>query len=165
MKTEVGELIVGAYLKMCLGCSFVDYNVRPPGGGMEGLGELDVVGLKPDTGEAFLCEVTTHIRGLLYVSNAETVKRIKRKHVRQKEYASKYLASFSSHRYMFWSPVVPVGYLTKNLARINGLELIVNEEYSDRVTELEALAATQTHDSGNDFFRFLQIMERLRYRK
>ena len=67
MKTEMGELVVGAYLKLCLHCAFVDYNVRPPGGGLEGLGELDVVGLDPDSGCAFLCEVTTHIRYQVYV--------------------------------------------------------------------------------------------------
>ena len=32
-----GEYIVGAYLKLKLDCDFVDYNVRPPGGGLEGL--------------------------------------------------------------------------------------------------------------------------------
>jgi hypothetical protein len=150
---------------MCLGCSFVDYNVRPPGGGMAGLGELDVVGIKPDTGEAFLCEVTTHIRGLLYGSNEETVLRIKKKHIRQREYASKYLKPFPTVEYMFWSPVVPVGYLTTNLSEIAGLTLVVNDTYSDRIAEIKAKAADQTQDSGNDFFRMLQIMERLRYRK
>ena len=87
----MGELDVGAYLKLCLGCAFVDYNVRPPGGGIEGLGELDVVGLDPDSGRAFLCEVTTHTRGLLYHSNAETVERIRKKHARQRDYAAKHL--------------------------------------------------------------------------
>ena len=37
--------IVGAYLKLIEGCDVIDYNVRPPGGGMAGLSELDVVGL------------------------------------------------------------------------------------------------------------------------
>ena len=30
MKTEMGEYIVGAYLKLVEGCDVVDYNVRPP---------------------------------------------------------------------------------------------------------------------------------------
>jgi hypothetical protein len=41
MRTEVGEYVVGAWLKIGLGCDVVDYNVRPPGGGLNGLGELD----------------------------------------------------------------------------------------------------------------------------
>jgi hypothetical protein len=159
----MGELVVGAYLKLCLGCDFVDYNVRPPGGGLAGLGELDVVGLDPDAGRAFLCEVTTHIRGLLYKSNAETVKRIRKKHARQREYAAKYLKAFPSISYMFWSPVVPVGYLTEGLAKIEGLEVVINEEYARRVTELRQLARAAAHDAGNDFFRALQILEHLRH--
>ncbi len=158
----MGELIVGAYLKLCLGCNFVDYNVRPPGGGLAGLGELDVVGLDPDSGRAILCEVTTHIRGLLLKSNAETVNRIRKKHARQREYAAKYLKAFPRISFMFWSPVVPVGNITEGLAGIEGLELVINQEYARRVAELRQLARTTFHDAGNDFFRALQILEHLR---
>ena len=163
MKTEMGELVVGAYLKLCLGCDFVDYNVRPRGGGLAGLGELDVVGLVPDADQAFLCEVTTHIRGLLYKSNAETVKRIRKKHARQRDYAATHLKAFPNISFMFWSPVVPVGYITEGLSGIEGLELVINEEYARRVAELRQLARTTTHDAGNDFFRSLQILEHLRH--
>ncbi len=161
----MGELVVGAYLKLCLGCAFVDYNVRPPGGGLKGLGELDVIGLDPDSGSAFLCEVTTHLRGLLYVSNAETVKRIRKKHERQREYVKAQLSQFSNIRFMFWSPVVPVGYITEHLTEIEGLELVINQDYASKVEELRALAKTSSHDSGNDFFRVLQILEHLRHGK
>ncbi|BBB97672.1 hypothetical protein M2192_008774 [Bradyrhizobium elkanii USDA 61] len=44
MPTEMGEYLVGAYLKLVLGCSVVDYNARPQGGGLQALGELDVIG-------------------------------------------------------------------------------------------------------------------------
>ena len=33
------EYVVGAYLKLEEECDFVDFNVRPPGGGLKGLGE------------------------------------------------------------------------------------------------------------------------------
>ena len=161
MNPEMGELVVGAYLKLCLRCAFVDYNVRPPGGGLEGLGELDVLGLDPDSGRAFLCEVTTHIRGLLYVSNAETVDRVRKKHARQRDYAGKHLKAFSTD-FMFWSPVVPIGYITEGLSKIEGLQLVINQEYARRVAELRQLARTAAHDAGNDFFRALQILEHLR---
>ncbi|MDD5659927.1 MAG: hypothetical protein PHR39_07990 [Actinomycetota bacterium] len=40
IKTDIGEYIVGAYLKVIKKCDFIDYNARPPGGGLEGLNEL-----------------------------------------------------------------------------------------------------------------------------
>lgn len=158
----MGELAVGAYLKLCMGCSFVDYNVRPPGGGLQGLSELDVIGLDPDTGRAFLCEVTTHIRGLLYRSNSETVTRLRKKHARQLNYACTHLKAFPDVAFMFWSPRVPVGYITEGLEKIQGLKLIINEEYAHRIAELRRLARTTTSDAGNDFFRVLQILEHLK---
>ena len=162
MATEMGEYVVGAYLKLEEDCDFVDFNVRPPGGGLKGLGELDVVGLNFKTNTAFLCEVTTHIGGLLYVSNKETVRRIETKHQRQREYAEEFLADFPTHRFMFWSPYVSRGFLTENLAKIGGLELIINGNYKARVDQLRARAAKEAQDTGNPFFRALQIIEHLK---
>jgi hypothetical protein len=45
MLTDIGECIFGAYLQLKLDCDVVDYNVRPPGGGLEGLEGMDVIGL------------------------------------------------------------------------------------------------------------------------
>ena len=162
MLTDIGEFIVGAHLQLIERCDFVDYNVRPPGGGLEGLGELDVIGLSFETDTAFLCEVTTHIRGLLYKNNRETVRRIKQKYDRQREYAKKHLKNFKNHKFMLWSPVVPVGYVTENLAAVDGLELVINGEYKKRIEQLRELAANTTHDARNPFFRMLQIMEHMR---
>ena len=136
MLTDIGEFIVGAHLQLIEECDFVDYNVRLPGGGLKGLGELDVVGLNLNTNTVYLCEVTTHILGLVYVNNKETVIRIKKKHERQKEYAEEQLANFKNHVFMFWSPVVPVGYITKHLNEIESLEIIINGEYKKRIEEL-----------------------------
>jgi hypothetical protein len=160
--TEIGEYLVGAYLQLVEKCDVVDYNVRPPGGGIEGLGELDVIGFNFKTNTAFLCEVTTHIRGLLYKNNLETVARIGRKHKRQQQYAKKYLRKFDPIRYQFWSPVVAKGYVTENLAKIDTLELILNREYKRRVLELQRLAGEETHDARNPVFRVLQILEHMR---
>ena len=65
MPTEMGEYLVGAYLKLVLKCGVVDYNARPPGGSLEGLGEFDVIGFGFASRRAYLCEVTTHLGGLL----------------------------------------------------------------------------------------------------
>ncbi len=124
-----------------------------------------MLGLDPDSGRAYLCEVTTHIRGLLYGSNKETISRIRKKHARQREYASKHLSTFPKITFMFWSPVVPVGYLTERLPQIEGLQVVINHEYAAKVDELRSLARTATHDTGNDFFRVLQILEHLRAEK
>ncbi|MDO6387909.1 hypothetical protein [Uliginosibacterium sp. 31-12] len=161
MLTDVGEYIVGAYLQLILGCDVVDYNVRPPGGGLEGLEEMDVIGLNLKTHHAYLCEVTTHIRGVLYKDNRTTVERITKKHERQKRYGVKFLENFECE-YMFWSPVVPVGYITEHLSKLEELQLIINGEYKRRVEELRKLAAKTTHDARNPVFRLLQVMEHMR---
>ena len=64
MAIEMGEYVVGAYLKEIVLCDFVDYGVRVRGGGLAGLNELDVLGLRFADKTAYLCEVTTHTRGL-----------------------------------------------------------------------------------------------------
>ena len=84
------------------------------------------------------------------------------KHLRQQEYAKQYLSGFMDVTYMFWSPVVPEGYITRELASLSTLKLVINKTYAQYIGELRALAATEMHDSGNIFFRYLQIMERLK---
>lgn len=162
MQTDVGEYIVGAYLKCIKNCDFVDYNVRIPGGGLKGLAELDVVGLNLKTNTAYLCEVTTHIRGLLYRNNKFTVKKIKQKHEIQQEYAELLLENFSKKIFMFWSPYVPEGYITKNLRNIETLELVINKDYTSCIQQMKKVAADNTNDLGNPFLRTLQILEHLK---
>lgn len=162
MSTEMGEYVVGAYLKIIEDCDFVDYNARPIEGGYRGLGEFDVVGLRFKDKTAFICEVTTHIGGLLYKNNKNTVEVIKQKHARQKEYAKDYLRGFPKRRYMFWSPIVHEGYVTEELKKIKSLRLIINEKYTKCVSELREQARIMSNYIGNPFFRYLQILERLR---
>src|SRR5437870_8014730 len=141
MLTDIGEYIVGAYLRLELDCDFVDYNVRRPGGGLQGLEELDVLGLDFRHMRAYLCEVTTHIGGLLYRDNPTTIERIRTKYERQRRYAEDYLPQFTEIHFMFWSPVVPRGYLTDHLQQIDGLELIINGAYKWRMQQLREIAA------------------------
>lgn len=162
MNTQMGEYLVGAYLKVIEGCDFIDYNVRFPGGGLKGLDELDVIGFNFEESVAFLCEVTTHIRGILYKDNETTVRRVGSKFEKQRRYARGRLHHLAEHRFMLWSPVVPRGYLTENLSRIEGLELIINEEYAQRIAQLQTCARTSTHDVGNPAFRLLQILGHMR---
>lgn len=161
MTTEMGEYLVGSYLKLVAECDFVDYGVRASGGGLAGLNELDVVGIRFKDMKAYLCEVTTHVGGLLYGNNKESISRIKRKHENQRNYAKSYLEQFEPI-FMFWSPNVPKGYLTKHLAEIEDLELVINSEYKCRIMELQQRAQKEQQDTGNPAFRVLQILGALR---
>ncbi|MCB9158909.1 MAG: hypothetical protein H6644_03470 [Caldilineaceae bacterium] len=163
MNTTMGEYATGAYLKLILECDVVDYNVRPPGGGLEGLAEFDVVGLRFTDSTAFMCEVTTHLHGVSHArGNRQMVESITSKHMRQQQYAEKHLHHFDSVRFMYWAPVVSRGYITEQLAQIDSLELVINGAYKQRIEELRTLAKQTAHDTGNPFFRTLQILERLR---
>ena len=164
IKTQMGEYVVGAYLRECLHCGVVDYNVRPPGGGLAGLAEFDVIGLRFEDHTAYICEVTTHLLGLNYGSYERSISRIIEKHKRQRQYARKHLRQFPKRHFQFWSPVVPQGQLTQQLGKINGLELIINLEYSKRLEELRQKARSTASDTGNPFFRGLQILEHLRHK-
>lgn len=165
MQTNIGEYIVGAYLRIIKGCDIIDYNARPPEEGLRGLEELDVIGLDFQKKTAYLCEAATHIRGTLYRDNKTTVEKIKKKFERQKAYAKKYLPDFPNCYYMFWAPVVSRGYITKNLEKLSGLELMINENYTHCIDELREKAKIMTNDIGNPFFRTLQILEHLRRNK
>lgn len=163
MKTEMGEYVVGACLKLLKGCDLVDYNVRRPGGGLVGLDELDVMGLDFKNRIAYLCEVTTHLDGLLYGSNKiDTAKRIRTKYLKMKEYADNHLSDYFVNRHlMFWSPVVTPS-VRNELEKIKGLELVINETYADHIEKLQEFAKKATYDTGNPAIRILQILGHLR---
>lgn len=148
------------YLRLCETCDVVDYNARSSKKGLEGLGEIDVIGLRFSDQTAFLCEVATHLDGLNYGDG--TIERIRSKLKHQRSYASSSLSSFKVHRFMLWSPRVAVGAKTTALAGIHGLELVINGEYTARVKQLRSLASQTTKDIGNPFFRSLQLLEHLR---
>jgi len=162
MATEMGEYLVGAYLKLVLGCGVVDYNARPPGGGLTGLGELDVIGLDFANERAYLCEVTTHLDGVQIGASAEaTIKKLTDKHARQREYAKSHLhlPNFAV-QFMYWAPRVRSGLMPALQA--TGFDLFVNERYTKAIGELRDKARSSTSDANNPAFRVLQILEHLR---
>lgn len=161
--TDIGEYIVGAYLQEVKGCEYVNYSVRFPGGGIEGLSELDVIGFNFSGKSVFMCEVTTHIGGTNYGNTGKTITKITQKYNTQKRYAGKYLTpSFTQLHYMFWSPYVPDGLITSGLGSISGLELVINKEYTKAIEELRQKAKKASYQTGNPAFRMFQIIERLR---
>jgi hypothetical protein len=162
MSTEMGEYLVGAYLKLFCGCGVVDYNARPPGGGLAGLGELDVIGLNFADERAFLCEVATHLDGVQIGKGEDLIlKTLAEKHARQREYAKYHLhlPKFAV-RFMYWAPYVHSGLLADLEA--TGFELVVNERYTRAMNALRDRAKVSTSDTNNPAFRVLQILEHLR---
>jgi hypothetical protein len=156
MATEAGEYIVGAYLQQFCDCNIVLYNSRMPGGGLEGLPELDVIGLNLKARVAYLCEVTTHLHGM----RPSAVKRCGPKHRQQRLYAKSMLDAFTTH-FQLWSPKVFPAQAVE-LRKLSGLELVINGEFKKRVDQLRTLARKIKHDTGNPFMRTIQILEQLR---
>lgn len=162
MLPEMGEYLVGAYLKLILCCDFIIYNQR-----IERQREIDIIGLSTRKKLAYLCEVATHLGGLNYGEGKEhTIKTLSKKIKAFHDYGTKTLPE-SRIICMFWSPYVPVGYLTKSLEKMKrqfdfNVELIINEEYTSRVNELKERAKRETRKRGEPFFRVLQILEHLR---
>jgi len=173
---NVGEEICGEYLRVVQGCEFLSYNVINP----DTQGEMDVVGLNLKKHTIFLCEVATHTGGLQYVkkdgSGPEDFKRFYKKFEKNISYAKKYFPTFENYRPMLWSPVVNVAtekakYNTyTELVRLQealrtdfdvDLELVVNEDYLDRLNQLRAHAGKETSRQISSVLRFLQIEEKL----
>jgi len=69
-------------------------------------------------------------------------------------------------KYMFWSPNVPKGKKTAQLRQIrrtlkSDIEIVINSEYERRVGELREKARRDASDSGEPFYRALQILEHM----
>ena len=186
-QAEVGELIVGAYLRVIEDCQFVTYNRRTPGDGNQP--ETDVVAIKSEDGEetVYGCEVVTHLNGPNYSTNkdtsdwdsyssASTLQKLEDKFEATHQLMNTTWRHADRKVLQFWSPNVPVGNDEKNLPagldelkrRIESrygveVELIYNSEYADRITEKLKMRASGT-TSGHDepAFRFLQILEHIR---
>lgn len=152
---------MGAWLKVIQKCDFVDYNVRPPVDGLEGLGEFDVVGVDLRSEKVYICEVVTHVRGMLYGNFETTQRRVREKFARQKKYAAKFLPKHFAKIYMLWSPVVAPKYV-RALTNIHGLELVLNADYAEKLDELRSAIKGNRKDFGNPFVRVLQILEILK---
>ena len=154
---NMGEYVVGAHLTMREKCEGVMYNIRPSNWSYH---ELDVLGIRLPTRTAFMCEVTTHIDGLVIGSGAQnTFNKLSAKFAMQRAYAQEHLSGFDV-KYMLWSPVVrprPKAMLQE----IVGLELMINERYTACVNDLRIDAKSSSKNTGNEFFRCLQILEHL----
>lgn len=174
----IGEELVGAWLHLCEGCDFVTYSQRHP----KGQGEIDVLAFKMADRRAYVCQVTTHLRGMLYSGGAkpessdkagrsydQTVQKVHDKWQRDIEYARECLDGFHV-QLMLWTPRASDEHVVKPLTvRATELEeshpvrisILANAEYSLRVVQLQEVAKKTTRETGNSAFRLLQILARL----
>jgi Holliday junction resolvase-like predicted endonuclease len=173
MAKDIGEEIVGAWLRVIEGCDFVQYNIPT----RTKQGEIDVVGLNLQTQVVYVCEVATHTGGLQYTNLKErqpnNYEKLVQKFSSDIDYAEIYLKPFKK-RFMLWSPIVrmPSKENTKHnafldLARIQQtifqhyqieLELVINESYLEKINSLKAKAEVETAASEYPVFRLLQVL-------
>lgn len=165
---DIGESLVGAYMRYIRGCEVVVYNTFLRGQ----QGEIDVVSLKTEPRTIWLCEVTTHIQGMLYVGGGgsdATVERLRNKLVRAREFAE---ATFPGDDYRFevWSPRVAKGQLTERFDALaeewsavgSSLDFVINEDYTGKVRELIAHARKNPSATSEQAYRMLQVLTHLR---
>ncbi|GAA05754.1 hypothetical protein [Photobacterium leiognathi] len=169
-----GEEVVGEYLKIILGCDFVEYNLYTP----DVQGEIDVVGINAKNHTVYICEVATHlITGLQYVKNKQpdNVNRFVKKFRKNIGYANKYFPEYEKH-FMLWSPVVKnAGSNAKNnqikdIEEIQSIfrkesnveiEAVINHEYAKCLAQLRSYAAQETKELKSPILRLMQIEEKL----
>jgi hypothetical protein len=188
---ESGELLVGSYLRLVEGCELVMYNQRSQEQGDQiEIDVVGVDNTEQGERVVYTCEVVTHIDGLLYPGTPDTdrwaeygndgyqhtLERLWQKFNSDREYVTELFdADDYSFVYQFWSPVVRGNrdkkYLLTGLYDLADefeqetgaeLELVINEEYTERIEELRERASETQKDYGELGFRILQILEHLR---
>ena len=173
---NIGETLVRDYLKVILGCDFVEFNLYTP----DVQGEIDVVGINAKGNKIYICEVATHlVTGLRYVNTKDktpdNVDRFVKKFTKNIEYANKYFREYEK-RFMLWSPIVinqKAGAKfnqTDDIAKIKAemlkkfkvdIEVISNQDYINCLNELRLYARTQTKELKSPVLRLFQIEEKL----
>ncbi|MFB6254951.1 MAG: hypothetical protein ABEI06_10110 [Halobacteriaceae archaeon] len=182
---QVGELIVGAYLRVINECTFVSYNQQSIEQG-KAL-DIDILGIEStkDGQVIFACIVSTHLHGTHYSGTPTTDKwndygndayqytleRIWKTFRDDYNQITTMFPNADQYILQFWSPIVPVGLLTTGLEDLKQqfeqnyggqIDLVINEEYTQRIRELQHQAARTKQRYGEPAFRLLQILEHIR---
>lgn len=186
IQTQLGELIVGAYLRVINDCELVSYNQRSKEAGRQM--EVDVLGVKSSNGEqtVYACEVVTHIRGSLYSgspneegwwskygneSYQHSLERIFHKFEEDHDLVTEVFDDAEEYKLQFWSPYVSEGHLTEGLEEMKQqferkyderIDLVINGKYAKRVHELRDRASETKKSYDEPAFRFFQILEHMR---
>ena len=166
MAEDIGESLVGSYLRYVAGCEFVLFNTFLPGE----QGEIDVIGIRLGTPrDIYFSEVTTHIGGMTYGGNKNTVDKVRSKLVRARSFAQDRFPG-DNHHFEVWSPRVPVGAMTKQFDAMkvefasdaSDLTFVMNQQYGDRVQALIGVAKDNSKATSDPAFRLLQVLSRVK---
>jgi len=171
---NVGERIVGDYLRIKENCDFIDFNIYT----RDSQGEIDVVGVNNKIKKVFICEVAIHLKtGLQYTKNKrpDTCERLTGKFIKDIEYGNKYFRGYKKV-FMLWSPIVKESKgkmeynqmnhlmtMQKNIRKIKNvkIELMINQKFANALEELRKYASAKTEELKSPVLRVLQIQEYL----
>ena len=161
---DIGESLVGSYLRYVENCDFVHYQTHG-----QGQGEIDVIGMRLSDRRVWLCEVAIHLEGLEYGKGyAGSRDKVRQKIDRAEEFANR-LFSDQQAIYEFWSLRVPSGLVTMlhDLQRdyaARGLDVafVINETFTERIEALRERAAASKKATAEPAYRLLQILTHLR---
>lgn len=166
MAEDIGESLVGAYLRYVEKCEFVLFNTFLPGV----QGEIDVIGIRLGTPrDVYFAEVTTHLEGMTYGGNKATVEKVRSKLLRAESFAEDRFPG-DRHHFSVWSPRVPEGAMTTEFeamsaafdARGERLTFVINRHYGDRIEELIKVAKSNKRATSDPAFRLLQVLSVVR---
>jgi hypothetical protein len=184
-EAQIGELLVGAYHKIITDAEVVSYNQRSKERGEQM--EIDVVAIDSQDGEqtVYACEVITHLRGTIYSGTPDssrwsefgndgyqyTLEKLWDKFKSDQSYVTRVFDDADEYVLQLWSPYFPEGKLTDGLEKLSEeykeekrqeIEILVNEQYTEKINELREQAAKDKKSYGEPAFRFLQILEHMR---
>lgn len=143
MAEDIGESLVGAYLRYVEGCEFVLFNTYLPGV----QGEIDVIGIRLGRPQdIFFVEVTTHIQGMTYGGNRRTVEKVREKLVRAQALAKQRFPE-DDHHFQVWT--VPTPSTSRSTARCSPR----SRSRSKTLSPAEAAAAHLLDDGVDKSFR------------
>lgn len=161
---DIGESLVGSYLRYVESCDFVHYQTYG-----EGQGELDVIGMRLADRRVWLCEVAIHLGGLEYGTGyAGSRDKVRQKIDRAETFADR-LFGDQRATFDFWSPRVPPGLaamlheLEREYAE-RGLDVVfvINERFTERMATLRDRAGRDVKSTAEPAYRLLQILTHLR---
>jgi hypothetical protein len=165
-QAKAGEMLVGAYHKFIGDCDFVTYQKTS----LDTQTEVDVVGVDLDgEQEIYACEVVTHLGGMGYGSYQENRDRLERKFKRAEKLVTTEYDNAEMYTFQLWSLNTPKGLVTP-LSELADefeddtgyeLELVMNDDYAERIQDLRDLASSKNAQTNDFAFRFLQIFEYL----
>jgi len=192
VNTQWGELLVGAYHQRVTGAEVVSYNNRSDEQGDQMEADVIAVNTDRESEDqtVHVCEVVTHLEGGLYSGSPDSdewdeyanndayqysLETLWRKFNDDLRYANDTFPNADELAFEFWAPVVTGwhhgGDLIDGLDALSDrfesennepLEIIINQDYTARIDELQDEAEGDTSDYGSSAFRFLQILENLK---